>query len=532
MEQTNKDNRQTNENINYIEFLKEIFKDEKIYKEIDSEMGKVIYMPQSIKKLIQLPEVNRMNRILQTGTNIYDDIKMLGSRMQHSKGTYSLMLEVLVQLWQNDPEFKQRIQKNKQEKYIKAILVKEILHDIGHGPFSHTLETACNLPKGFHEQIGKRLIKENPNINGALNDIELGLPDIIKELEEKDTLGLNRLCEGQFDVDRADFIARDNFFIGNNSKKVVGLVQQLLSNIKMKPAKDPKQGFVPVFDKSQMANIEEFFKIYVGNYEIYKSHHKYQYEQIFKAFAVRLIESSEEYPLKQYLKNIIGKNPEEVNLEEYISYDDIEYMKEITNVVKTTEDDNLRTLGLMSLPTINMVPGIYYAIMINSNKRVSMEEQLSESDEQFIRDMKVMEKLRQEKCQEGNFVQENCLLVDTDDRQSMIYFMDRMQGLFKYNYAESNLQRGVRTWGHNITSYKNKPNEEIYIEAQDGDYYEYSVHPERTMERIKKNKLGMCIIVPEIKMDGCDEETIQRIVKVVNEFNEKEKREQDDSDRG
>lgn len=532
MEQSNIYNKQTKENVEIIGFLKEIFKDEPIYKEIDSEMGRTIYMPQSIKRLIEVPVVNRMNRILQTGTNIYDDIKMLGSRMQHSKGTYSLMLELLVGLYEKDEEFKQRIQENKQEKYIKAILVKEILHDIGHGPFSHTLETACSLKKGFHEKVGKRLIEENAELNEALNNIEAGLPEIIKELEEKDILGLNRLCEGQFDVDRADFIARDNYFIGNNYRQNIKVVQQLLGNIKMKEAKGDKQGYVPVFANNQMSNIEEFFQMYVSNYEIYKSNHKYQYEQIFKAFAIRLMESNEEYPLKEYLKNIIDKNPEEVDVQEYISYDDIEYMKGITTVVKTTEDENLRTLGLMSLPTINMVPGIYYGIMINSNKRVSMEEQLSESDEQFIKDMRAIENLRKEKCPDGNLVQENCLLVDTDDRNSVIYFMDRMQRLFNYNYAESNLRRGVRTWGHNITSYKNKPNEEIYIEAQNGEYYEYNVHPERTMERVKKSKIGMCIIVPELRMDGCDEKTIQKMINVVNDFNQKEKKEQDDSDRG
>lgn len=59
------------------------------------------------------------------------------------------------------------------------------MHDIGHGPFSHTMETICNLPKGFHEDIGKRMINENEELKAKLNAVWPNLPEIMEEVEQR-----------------------------------------------------------------------------------------------------------------------------------------------------------------------------------------------------------------------------------------------------------------------------------------------------------------------------------------------------------
>lgn len=517
------------------QFLREIFTEEEIYEELDTEMSKKIYMPQSIKSLIEVPVVNRMNRILQNGSNIYGTISIMGTRMQHSKGTYELVLELLTNLWHEDEKFKQRVIENNQQKYIKAILVKELLHDIGHGAFSHTLETVCNLPRGTHEKIGNRLILENNELNDALNSIEQGLPNAMRELEEQDVLGMESLCEGQFDVDRADFLSRDNYFIGKDYKSSNVRNQELIHNIRMMEYADSNGNtvFIPVFEESQMNNIEDFLQNRYDNYiEYYQQNEKYMDEQIFKVFGMEVMKLLEESPLKKYLKSINGKDPNDIDLDEYTSFDDIKFLKEVIKIIKTTKDERVKKLGLMTLPPIEAVPGLYYGVMINSNKRTSVEEQLSESDEQFIRDMKDMEKLRKKMSKGGDFKSKNCLLLDTDREDEVTSFLKKIQDELMENGNQNKTLKGIQVWKNQVYFYKDKQKEEIYILAQDGKCYKYNKHPNRTKSAESKTKVGLCVIVPELEIEGYNATQINRIKEEVMAFNVmKEKEKTDIEDR-
>lgn len=146
----------------------------------------------------------RMSKIFQLGTKYLGDSNLMHSRAKHSKGTYARTMELFMHLLENN-NIKGIIKKYGYEKYIVAELMRGFLHDIGHGPFSHTMETICNLPKGFHEDIGKRMINENEELKERLNAVWPNLPEIMEEVEKRNFLGLNSLFEGQIDVDRGDF---------------------------------------------------------------------------------------------------------------------------------------------------------------------------------------------------------------------------------------------------------------------------------------------------------------------------------------
>lgn len=140
-------------------FIEMLGRREVIYRETDFTLedtaGKgILYYPKSFKKVIQTAAVKRMARIFQLGTKKYIYPNVVHTRIEHSKGTYYRTLELLQTLYENE-NIKKMIHEKGYEKYVLATLARALLHDIGHGPFSHTMETVCDLPKGFHEEIGK-----------------------------------------------------------------------------------------------------------------------------------------------------------------------------------------------------------------------------------------------------------------------------------------------------------------------------------------------------------------------------------------
>ena len=124
------------------------------------------------------------------------------TRLHHSLGAYHLMCMALNELKSKGFE----ITKEEEQGAKAAIL----LHDIGHGPYSHALEDI--LIEGVtHEEISLLLMKSmNDELNGKLQTAI----DIFTDNHPKKFL--HQLVSGQLDVDRMDYLMRDSFFTGVN----------------------------------------------------------------------------------------------------------------------------------------------------------------------------------------------------------------------------------------------------------------------------------------------------------------------------
>ncbi len=150
--------------------------------------------------IIQHPYFQRMNRIKQLGltSTVYPGAQH--TRMQHSLGAMHLMHEAIAQL--------NLVGQNISAHEADAACASILLHDIGHGPFSHTLEHS--LVEGVsHEEISLLMIKKmNVEMNGKL-DTAL---EIFTNVYPKKFL--HQLVSSQLDVDRLDYLSRDSFFSG------------------------------------------------------------------------------------------------------------------------------------------------------------------------------------------------------------------------------------------------------------------------------------------------------------------------------
>lgn len=153
-----------------------------------------------IYKIIQHPFLQRLNRIRQLGLApvVYPGAQH--TRFHHSIGAMFLMDEALKTLKEKGHDI------SKEE--TDAALVAILLHDIGHGPFSHVLEHTL-VTNVHHETISLLLMEQmNTEWKGRLR---MAI-DIFTDTYPKRFL--HRLVSGQLDVDRLDYLRRDSFFTG------------------------------------------------------------------------------------------------------------------------------------------------------------------------------------------------------------------------------------------------------------------------------------------------------------------------------
>ena len=157
--------------------------------------------------IIQHPYFQRMNRIKQLGltSTVYPGAQH--TRLQHSLGAMHLMGEAIQQLRQEGHEISQP-----EADAVRACI---LLHDIGHGPFSHTLEHSL-VNDVSHEEISLWMMQKiNVEMEGKL---EMALAIFTNNYPKK---FLHQLVSGQLDMDRLDYLSRDSFFSGV-SEGVIG----------------------------------------------------------------------------------------------------------------------------------------------------------------------------------------------------------------------------------------------------------------------------------------------------------------------
>ncbi len=166
----------------------------------DPVYGFITIDDELILQLIAHPYYQRLRRIHQMAMAHLVYPGAVHTRLHHSLGAYHLMRCALIELTSKGIDISQEEQ--------QAAKVAILLHDIGHGPFSHALEQT--LVEGMHhEEISLLIIKDlNKQFNGQLDmAIEIFTDNYPKKF-------LHQLVSGQLDVDRMDYLTRDSFFTG------------------------------------------------------------------------------------------------------------------------------------------------------------------------------------------------------------------------------------------------------------------------------------------------------------------------------
>ncbi|WP_040206909.1 HD domain-containing protein [Neobacillus jeddahensis] len=155
--------------------------------------------------LIGTKEFQRLRRIKQLGTTFLTFHGAEHSRFNHSLGVYEIVRRIIDDVFAGRPEW------NDDERLLT--LCAALLHDLGHGPFSHSFEKVFDLD---HEELTRAIILGDTEVNKVLLRVSADFPTEVAEVIAKTSAKklVVSLISSQIDADRMDYLQRDAYFTG------------------------------------------------------------------------------------------------------------------------------------------------------------------------------------------------------------------------------------------------------------------------------------------------------------------------------
>ena len=285
---------------------KRIFHDP-IHKGIVFDSGKPEEL--MIMELIDTLAFQRLRRIKQLGAASLIFHGAESSRFTHSIGVFCIARKILERLVEREPKFIL----NKFVLYGAALL-----HDLGHGPLSHTSEAIFNHD---HEYWSKNLVRNYSPITSILKNYGDELPHQIGELfESKDIFSnpLKTLISSEIDCDRLDYLLRDSYNTGTN----YGLVdlERIISALTFSP-----DGNIAIKPKGVIA-IEHFL---VLRNLMYRTIYNHRINEISTWILEKIIVTiKKKFDKNIYLDESLYKwifSPKKLDINDFIKNDDITF---------------------------------------------------------------------------------------------------------------------------------------------------------------------------------------------------------------
>ncbi len=187
----------------------------------DSDEGKLVVA------LVDTPEFQRLRRIRQLGLAYFAYQAAEHSRFTHSLGAFHLAGRMIAKL---------RLSYEIPAEAQTAVRVAALLHDVGHGPFSHVIESILGF---HHEQFTIDAVTSGDTVIGrVLRSYSPGLVDDIASIIRGDYRhrALAQLVSSQLDVDRMDYLLRDSLMTG--AKYGIFDLEWIIKSIEINEADD------------------------------------------------------------------------------------------------------------------------------------------------------------------------------------------------------------------------------------------------------------------------------------------------------
>ena len=193
--------------------MTEAFKREKVFR--DPVHDYIHVQHPIILELINSRELQRLRRIKQTGASMYTFHTAEHSRFSHSLGVYEIARRICDNFARNYAT-QEEGDGLWDDRNRLVVLCAALLHDVGHGPYSHTFEKIFDTN---HEQITIDIIlSEGTEVNQILRKVSSTFPQEVASVIQKTHPNpqVVQLISSQIDADRMDYLLRDAYFTGVN----------------------------------------------------------------------------------------------------------------------------------------------------------------------------------------------------------------------------------------------------------------------------------------------------------------------------
>lgn len=279
--------------------------EEKVFKD---PIHKYVHVKdQLIWDLIKTKEFQRLRRIKQLGTLYLAFHTAEHSRFGHSLGVYEIVRRMI------DESFVGREAWNNKDRPLA--LCAALLHDLGHGPFSHSFEKIFNTD---HEAFTQEIITGNTEINEVLSRVSETFPQEVANVinkTHKNKLVIS-MISSQIDADRMDYLQRDAYFTGVSygtfdMERILRL---------MRPSKDEvliKESGMHAVENFIMSRYQMYWQIYFHPVsrggEVLLNNCLKRVKQLYK----------EDYQFKMYPKEFIPFFEGTITIDQYVELDEV-----------------------------------------------------------------------------------------------------------------------------------------------------------------------------------------------------------------
>ena len=264
--------------------------------------------------IIEHPYFQRLRRISQMGLSYFVYPGAHHTRFEHALGAMYLMQKAIHVLKTKSIEIS--------EKEEEALLIAILLHDIGHGPFSHTLEHSL-VNNNKHEEISLLFMQKlNKEFDGKLT---LAI-EIFKGRYHRSFF--NQLVSGQLDIDRLDYLKRDSFYTGVtegniNTERIISMLTVVDNNLVVE-----EKGIYSV-EKFIVSRRLMYWQVYLHKTSLVADHILINILKRAKELINNNIEIICSDPLYYFLASTEIKNFDDIILQKFSEIDDHDIMMAI-----------------------------------------------------------------------------------------------------------------------------------------------------------------------------------------------------------